>query len=99
MEVLLFALFFISALIFFIAGKDDFGRTENKLIIKEEKNIKEEGKVLNDGNKEDKVAEEKSIESQAGLKEEAKILNDGNKEDKVAEEKNIESQEGLKKES
>ena len=34
MEVLLFALFFISALIFFIAGKDDFGRTENKLIIK-----------------------------------------------------------------
>ncbi len=35
MEVLLFALFFISALIFFIAGKDDFGRTENKLLIKE----------------------------------------------------------------
>ena len=35
MEVLLFALFFISALIFFIAGKDDFGRTANKLIIKE----------------------------------------------------------------
>ena len=35
MEVLLFALFFISALIFFILGKDDFGRTENKLIIQE----------------------------------------------------------------
>ena len=35
MEVLLFALFFISALIFFIAGKDDFGRTENKLIIQD----------------------------------------------------------------
>ena len=35
MEVLLFALFFIIALIFFIAGKDDFGRTENKLIIKD----------------------------------------------------------------
>ena len=29
MEVLLFALFFISALFFFISGKDDFGRTEN----------------------------------------------------------------------
>ena len=43
MEVLLFALFFISALIFFIAGKDDFGRTENKLIIKEiEKKMVEE---------------------------------------------------------
>ncbi len=43
MEVLLFALFFISALIFFIAGKDDFGRTENKLLIKEK--VKEEEKI------------------------------------------------------
>jgi len=43
MEVLLFALFFISALIFFIAGKDDFGRTEDKLIIK--KKVKEEEKI------------------------------------------------------
>ena len=44
MEVLLFALFFISALIFFIAGKDDFGRTENKLIIKdiERKKVEED---------------------------------------------------------
>ena len=33
MEVLLFALFFIVSLIFFIAGKDDFGRKEKKLII------------------------------------------------------------------
>ena len=41
MEVSLFALFFISTLIFFILGKDDFGRTENKLLIKE-KVIKEE---------------------------------------------------------
>ena len=43
MEVLLLALFFISALIFFIAGKDDFGRIENKLIIKE--NVKEEENI------------------------------------------------------
>ena len=43
MEVLLFALFFISALIFFIAGKDDFGRTGDKLIIKEK--VKEEEKI------------------------------------------------------
>ena len=43
MEVLLFALFFIIALIFFIAGKDDFGRTEDKLIIKEK--AKEEEKI------------------------------------------------------
>ena len=47
MEVLLFALFFISALIFFIAGKDDFGRTENKLIIKDiEKKKVEEGENI-----------------------------------------------------
>ncbi len=47
MEVLLFALFFISALIFFIAGKDDFGRTENTLIIKDiEKKKVEEGENI-----------------------------------------------------
>ena len=43
MEVLLFALFFISALIFFIAGKDDFGRTENNLFIKEK--VKEQENI------------------------------------------------------
>ena len=47
MEVLLFALFFISALIFFIAGKDDFGRTENKIIIKdiEKEKVKEDANI------------------------------------------------------
>ena len=47
MEVLLFALFFISALIFFISGKDDFGRTENKLIIKdiETKKVEEDENI------------------------------------------------------
>ena len=38
-----FCTFFISALIFFIAGKDDFGRTENKLLIKEK--VKEEENI------------------------------------------------------
>ena len=71
MEVLLFALFFISALIFFIAGKDDFGRTENKLIIKEEKNIKEEDKVIAKGEKEDKIAEEVKIKPKEELKKES----------------------------
>ena len=61
MEVLLFALFFISALVFFIAGKDDFGRTESKLIIKEEENIKEKDKVAGEGN----------IEAQKELKKES----------------------------
>ena len=45
MEVLLFALFFISALIFFISGKDDFGRTENKLIIKEKEKVKKDENI------------------------------------------------------
>ena len=71
MEVLLFALFFISALIFFIAGKDDFGRTESKLIIKEEKNIKEEDKVTAEVKKEDKVTEEGKIKPKAELKKES----------------------------
>ena len=70
MEVLLFALFFISALIFCIAGKDDFGRTESKLIIKEEKNIKEEDKVIAEVKKEDKVTEEGKIKPKAELKKE-----------------------------
>ena len=59
MEVLLFALFFISALIFFIAGKDDFGRTENKLIIKD---IEKEKK---------KVKEDENIEPAVGVKKQA----------------------------
>ena len=57
MEVLLFALFFISALIFFIAGKDDFGRTENKLIIKD---IEKE-----------KVKEDENIKPAVGVKKQA----------------------------
>ena len=101
MEVLLFALFFISALIFFSAGKDDFGRTESKLIIKKEKNIKEEDKVIEEGKKEDIVIKE--------VKKEDMVIEEGEKEDKVAEEikkedkvegeGNIEPQKGLKKES
>ena len=71
MEVLLFALFFISALVFFIAGKDDFGRTESKLIIKKEENIKKGNKVTEEGKKEDKVAEEGNIEPKEELKKES----------------------------
>ena len=47
MEVLLFTLFFIVSLIFFIAGKDDFGREEKNLIIKdkEKEDLKNELKL------------------------------------------------------
>ena len=71
MEVLLFALFFISALIFFIAGIDDFGRTESKLIIQEEKNIKERDKVSEEAKKEDKISEEGNIAPQEEPKKES----------------------------
>ena len=80
MEVLLFALFFISALVFFIAGKDDFGRTDSKVIIKEENikekdkvavEIKKEDKVAGEINKKDKVAGEGNIEPQKELKKES----------------------------
>ena len=59
MEVLLFALFFISALVFFVAGKDDFGRTENKLIIKDIEKEKETEKVKEDENIEPSVGGKK----------------------------------------
>ena len=67
MEVLLFALFFISALVFFIAGKDDFGRTESQIITKEVENIKEKDKVAEEIKKEDKFAGEGNIEPQKEL--------------------------------
>ena len=44
MEVLLFTLFFIASLVFFISGKDDFGRKENKSLIK----IKGKEEVINE---------------------------------------------------
>ena len=84
MEVLLFALFFISALVFFIAGKDDFGRTESKLTINDEETVKDKEEV--------KVADKGSIESQ---KETVK----DKEEVKVADKGNIESQKEIKKDS
>tara|TARA_B100001063_G_scaffold133596_1_gene124961 strand:+ start:205 stop:414 length:210 start_codon:yes stop_codon:yes gene_type:complete len=40
MEVLLFALFFLVTIIFFVAGKDDFGRKEIKLKSDQKENLK-----------------------------------------------------------
>ncbi len=61
MEVLLFALFFIVTLIFFIAGKDDFGRKENKLIIKD----KEKGEIENKVEFKPKEELKKEVESES----------------------------------
>ena len=101
MEVLLFALFFITALVFFIAGKDDFGRTQSKLIIKEEENIKEKDKVAEEIKKEDKVVEEIKKEDKVAeeIKKEDKVAEEIKKDDKVVGEGNIEPQKELKKES
>ena len=61
MEVLLFALFFIVSLIFFIAGKDDFGRKEKKLIINniEKEDFKNEVKLT----EKEEVKKEVELES------------------------------------
>jgi len=101
MEVLLFALFFISALIFFIAGKDDFGRTQRKLIINEVENIKEEDKVAEEAKKDDKVAEEAKKDDKVAeeAKKDDKVAEEAKKDDKVAFEGKSEPQEELKKES
>ena len=58
MEVLLFALFFIVSLIFFIAGKDDFGRKEKILIIKD----KEKEDVKNEMELKQEVEDKKEVE-------------------------------------
>ncbi len=84
MEFFLFSLFFISALIFFIAGKDDFGRKENKLITKESGKVKkevsieptvevkEEEELITNESK--KVKKEVSIEPTVEIKEEEEEL-------------------------
>ena len=61
MEVLLFALFFIVSLIFFISGKDDFGRKEKNLIIedKEKEDVKNEMELK----QEEEVKKEVELES------------------------------------
>ena len=68
MEILLFALFFLISIIFFIAGKDDFGRKEKKPIIKEIEEIKNEfgaeseEEKKNELNSESKEEDTKAIE-------------------------------------
>ena len=62
MEVFLFALFFIVSLIFFIAGKDDFGRKEKILIIKnkeKKQDVKNEMELKQEGD----VKKEVELES------------------------------------
>ena len=62
MEILLFALFFIVTIIFFVAGKDDFGRKEIKSQSDKEEVIKEEIKneVKDEPKNEDKKEEIKN---------------------------------------
>ena len=88
MEVLLFALFFISALIFFIAGKDDFGRTESKFLLKEDKTVN------NDENKDVKVADKGEIKPQEEMLED-KL----NEKEKVVDKGEIKPQKEIKKDS
>ena len=61
MEVLLFALFFIVSLIFFIAGKDDFGRKEQLLRVEDKatEDVKNEMELK----QEEEVKKEVELES------------------------------------
>ena len=61
MEVLLFALFFLVSIIFFVSGKDDFGRKEKILIIKDKE--KEDVKNELELKKEKEVKKEVELES------------------------------------
>ena len=61
MEVLLVALFFIVSLIFFIAGKDDFGRKENEEI-KNEAELEKKDEVKNEVELEKKEEVNKEVE-------------------------------------
>ena len=79
MEVLLFALFFIVSLIFFIAGKDDFGRKENNLVIQENKN-------------DDKIEIEEKVQEEIKLDKKEEVQKDIESESKEDVKKDIESE-------
>ena len=61
MEVLLFALFFIASLLFFISGKDDFGRKEKRLMTTDigKEDLKKEVRI----EQKDEVKKEVELES------------------------------------
>ena len=67
MELLLFGLFFIGSLVFFIVGKDDFGRTRNDL----SETIKVSSKIVeNTIDNEDSANDDNSESKQDNLAEE-----------------------------
>ena len=61
MEVLFFALFFLVTIIFFVAGKDDFGRKEIKLKSEQKEEVKNE-EVKNELKDEPKEEVKKEVE-------------------------------------
>ena len=64
MEILLFASFFLFALIFFVVGKDDFGRKQREVKEEPKAEAKEEPKI--------EVKEEPKAEAKEEPKAEAK---------------------------
>ena len=69
MEVLFFALFFLVTIIFFVAGKDDFGRKEIKLKSEQKEEVKND---LKDESKEEVKKEEVKNDLKDEPKEEVK---------------------------
>ena len=67
MELLLFGSFFIGSLVFFIVGKDDFGRTRNDL----SETIKVSSKIVEDTiDNEDSANDDNSESNQDNVSEE-----------------------------
>ena len=71
MEVLLFALFFIVTIVFFVAGKDDFGRKEIKVASDQKEEIKNDLKdVSKEGIKKEEIRNDLTDEPKEEVKKE-----------------------------
>ncbi len=71
MEVLLLALFFIFTIIFFVAGKDDFGRKEINVALEQKEEIKNDLKdVSKEGIKKEEIRKDLTDEPKEEVKKE-----------------------------
>ena len=63
MEILLFISFFLFALIFFVVGKDDFGRKQR--VAKEEPKVESKDEVKVEANEETKVEAKEELNEES----------------------------------
>ena len=70
MEVLLFALFFLVTIVFFVAGKDDFGRKEIKVALDQEEIKNDPKDVSKEGIKKEEIRNDLTDEPKEEVKKE-----------------------------